>query len=105
MFPFKLSNYVFGMAGFSLKDFWLGNAIGIIPLCALNVYIGSLAGTLSELGTRERPLTTTELFAYSMGFFVLALGMLYLAFKARDALHLGNENSDSSAEVESNGGE
>jgi uncharacterized membrane protein YdjX (TVP38/TMEM64 family) len=86
MFPFKLSNYAFGMAGYSLKDFWFGTTIGIIPLCMFNVYIGSLAGALSELGSRERPLSTVEWAMYALGVCVLGFFLLYIGVKARDAL-------------------
>jgi uncharacterized membrane protein YdjX (TVP38/TMEM64 family) len=86
MFPYKLSNYAFGMAGYSLKDFWIGTTIGIIPLCAFNVYMGSLAGALSDIGIEGRRFTPVEWAAYIVGFLILAAGVTYLTVKVRKAL-------------------
>jgi uncharacterized membrane protein YdjX (TVP38/TMEM64 family) len=41
-FPFKLSNYFFGAAGFRYVDFICGTVIGTFPLCVTCVYAGSL---------------------------------------------------------------
>lgn len=45
-FPFKLSNYAFGLTRFRLQDFLIGTAIGTIPISATSVYAGSLAADL-----------------------------------------------------------
>ena len=86
MFPFKLSNYVFGMAGYSIKDFWLGTAIGILPITIFNVYMGSMAGALTELGAGNRPIGALQWAAYIIGFIVLCLGVIYLARIGRETL-------------------
>ncbi len=53
-FPFKLSNYFFGLTSISLKGFSLGNLAGVMPYMLVNIYIGSLAGDLTELVERDR---------------------------------------------------
>ena len=52
-FPFKLSNYFFGLMRFSLRDFIIGTLFGIIPITVFNVYLGSLAANLAMLTTRD----------------------------------------------------
>jgi uncharacterized membrane protein YdjX (TVP38/TMEM64 family) len=49
-FPFKLSNYAFGIMGFRVRDFLIGTGIGTIPISATNVYAGSLAADLAVMG-------------------------------------------------------
>lgn len=48
-FPFKLSNYAFGVMPFKLRDLALGTVLGCIPITALNVYAGSLAKNLATV--------------------------------------------------------
>lgn len=87
-FPFKLSNYVFGMAGYSIKDFCLGTAIGILPITILNVYIGSMAGTLTELGAGNQPTSLLQWAIYVSGFAILCIAIVYLAKIGRSTLNL-----------------
>lgn len=44
-FPFKLSNYAFGLTEISFRGFFLGTLLGVIPLSALNCYLGALAAS------------------------------------------------------------
>ncbi|WP_088892814.1 TVP38/TMEM64 family protein [Leptolyngbya ohadii] len=48
--PFNLLNYGLGITGVSLKDYVLGS-VGMIPGTVLYVYLGSIAGSLANLGT------------------------------------------------------
>lgn len=48
-FPFKLSNYAFGLMGVHVRDFIIGTAIGTIPISATNVYAGSLAADIASM--------------------------------------------------------
>ncbi|MCU0551375.1 MAG: TVP38/TMEM64 family protein [Leptolyngbya sp. Prado105] len=49
-FPFTLLNYAFGVTQVSLKDYSLA-CVGMIPGIVMYVYIGSIAGNLTTLGT------------------------------------------------------
>jgi uncharacterized membrane protein YdjX (TVP38/TMEM64 family) len=53
VFPFNLLNYAFGLTRVSLRDYVLASWIGMIPGTVMYVYLGSLAGSLTELGARE----------------------------------------------------
>ena len=54
-FPYKLSNYFFGLTAISFRAFFFANLLGVIPLTMLNVYIGAAAADLAELTEQERP--------------------------------------------------
>ena len=85
-FPFKLSNYVFGMTRISLRGFVGGTLIGEIPLSIHNVYLGSLAADLATLGQRPVERTAWEWAFYGAGLVLAVLSVLYLSLWARKAL-------------------
>lgn len=74
LFPFKLSNYFFGLTGISFRDFVTANTLGIIPISLTNVYLGSLAAELADLTKREPQ--PWEWMLYVAGAFA-AVGLLY----------------------------
>ncbi len=51
LFPFNLLNYAFGITQVSLKDYVLGS-VGMIPGTILYVYIGSLVGSVAQIGMK-----------------------------------------------------
>jgi uncharacterized membrane protein YdjX (TVP38/TMEM64 family) len=57
IFPFNLLNYAFGVTQVSIKDYLLGS-IGMIPGTIMYVYLGSLAGDLTALGTTNQHLSS-----------------------------------------------
>lgn len=85
-FPFKLSNYAFGLTGLSLRGFVGGTLIGEIPLSVHNVYLGSIAADLATLGRRETERTSLEWTLYGIGFAMAVVSVLYLSAWARRAL-------------------
>ena len=56
IFPFNLLNYAFGVTQVSLKDYILGS-VGMLPATILYVYLGSLAGDLTSISTKQ-PLSS-----------------------------------------------
>ncbi|MCB1671932.1 MAG: TVP38/TMEM64 family protein [Gammaproteobacteria bacterium] len=85
-FPGKLSNYFFGITGFSLKGFLFGTFFGLIPFSLHNVYLGSLAASLSNLNTREAPRSPLEWSIYLIGFLATVAAVWYLNQLARRSL-------------------
>lgn len=81
-FPFKLSNYFFGLTQFSLRDFLLGTFFGIMPITITNVYLGSLAANLAALGSRPAP----NWGIYGLGFCATVAVTLYFAHVAGKVL-------------------
>ena len=93
-FPFKLSNYFFGITDFNFRDFIVGTFLGIIPYSLLNVYIGSLASDLATIGQGERSRTTLEWIIYGLGFLAAVVAVFQLTRIARQALakHINSED-------------
>ena len=85
-FPFKASNYVFGLMNFRFRDFLGATFVGIIPWSVTNVYIGWLAGDLATASATDRARTPLEWGLYACGL-VIAVGFLvYLGRRAERAL-------------------
>jgi uncharacterized membrane protein YdjX (TVP38/TMEM64 family) len=85
-FPFKLSNYFFGLTPFSLRGFTGGTLLGIVPFSLHNVYLGSIAADIATLGTRNTDRTALEWGLYGAGFLVAVGVVIYLSRLARRAL-------------------
>lgn len=85
-FPFKLSNYLFGVSRFSLRDFVLGTLVGIIPFSLNNVYLGSIAADIATLGLRDLERTPLEWTVYGFGFLAAMVSLFYFNRLARTAL-------------------
>lgn len=86
-FPFKLSNYCFGVMSFRFRDFAWGTAIGVLPITVMNVYAGSMAGDLATMET----LTVQDalsLTVYAAGLAFLMLTVLVSAGFARKRLRI-----------------
>jgi uncharacterized membrane protein YdjX (TVP38/TMEM64 family) len=85
-FPFKLSNYFFGLTPFSLRDFVLGSFVGVIPFSLHNVYLGSIAADIATLGARRPDRSPFEWILYGAGFAATVAVLLYVNRLARRAL-------------------
>jgi len=86
LFPFKLSNYVFGLTPVSLKQFAAGTGLGIVPFSLHNAYLGSLAADIATLGATGDNRTPLQWFLYGAGFVALVLCLVYLGRYARKSL-------------------
>jgi uncharacterized membrane protein YdjX (TVP38/TMEM64 family) len=85
-FPFKLSNYFFGLTPFSLRGFTGGTFVGIIPFSLHNAYLGSVAADVATLGARQVGRTPLEWALYAAGFMATIVLVIYLNRLARRAL-------------------
>lgn len=94
LFPFKLSNYFFGLTPLRLRDFVLGNLIGIIPFSLNNVYLGSIASDLATMGGARAERTPLEWFFYIMGFVLAVVAVIGLTRMARRSLARKIEQED-----------
>ena len=75
-FPFKISNYFFGLTSFPFGGFVVGTCIGIVPYSLYSVYLGSIAASLADL-TVANSRTPTEWMFYGAGFVLTVLAMVY----------------------------
>lgn len=85
-FPFKLSNYFFGLTPFSLRGFVLGTFAGVIPFSLHNVYLGAIAADIATLGARSAERTPLQWTLYGAGFLATIALLVYLNRLARRAL-------------------
>jgi uncharacterized membrane protein YdjX (TVP38/TMEM64 family) len=85
-FPYKLSNYFFGLTQFSLRGFMGGTFVGIIPLSLHNVWLGSIAAGITVPGGHIAARTPFEWVLYGGGFLAIVGLVVYLNRLARRAL-------------------
>lgn len=81
-FPFKLSNYAFGISNVGLRDFILGTAPGIIPVAAFNIYLGSVSAHLSAAGASVSPHSTLEWVAIASGGIAILVMFIHVTRRA-----------------------
>ncbi|MBI9090510.1 MAG: TVP38/TMEM64 family protein [Desulfobacterium sp.] len=88
IFPFNLLNYGFGLTRVPLRDYVLASWIGMIPGTVMYVYIGSLAGSLAELGAKDsgRTRSLAEWGLYLLGFTATVAVTVVITRIARQAL-------------------
>jgi uncharacterized membrane protein YdjX (TVP38/TMEM64 family) len=89
IFPFNLLNYAFGLTRVSLRNYVLASWAGMIPGTVLYVYLGSLAGSLAELGARDggRARTPAEWALYAVGLIATVAVTFVITRIARRALN------------------
>ena len=89
VFPFNLLNYAFGLTSVSLRDYVLASWLGMLPGTVLYVYLGSLAGSLAELGPREsgRTRTPAEWVLFLVGLIATVAVTVVITRIARQALN------------------
>ncbi len=87
VFPFNLLNYALGLTRVRLRDYVVASFLGMLPGTALYVYLGSLAGSASELaGGRAKPAGTAMWALYGAGFLATVAVALLVTRTARRAL-------------------
>ncbi len=91
MFPFKFSNYAFGLTELSLGEFIFGNTVGIIPRAMATVYIGLLIGDIADLGKGRVERTPAEVVLMTGG---LIVGLLVLWISSRLAVRAFRHHLD-----------
>lgn len=85
-FPFKLSNYFFGLTRFSTRDFFVGTLFGIVPITTFNVYLGSLVADIAQLDADIVARSPLAWVFYGFGFVVTVIAVVYVSRHATRAL-------------------
>lgn len=86
LFPFPVTNYGFGVTQIKLGEYVVASWIGMLPAMVVLVYIGSLAGSLANLGASGRARTPLEWALYGVGLVMAILVTVYLTRVAKRAL-------------------
>jgi len=85
-FPFKLSNYMFGLAPISFRNYFVGTLVGLWPITLFNVYLGSIAADMVSLSDATRLRTPLQWTAVGAGFIVSVIAIVYLIKFAQKTL-------------------
>lgn len=85
-FPFKLSNYFFGLLPVTLRNYLLGTFLGLWPITLFNVYLGSLASDVLSTGAESQTRTSAQWIIYGFGFVLTVVAVVYLSRLARRTL-------------------
>lgn len=85
-FPFKLSNYFFGITNFSLTHYVIGTLIGIVPNTMFIVYLGSLTADIATLGRSHTTFTPAHWMSYGVGLVATIVTIVVITRRARQAL-------------------
>ena len=93
-FPFKLSNYAFGLTRVTLAQFTIGTALGILPIGAFNVYLGSVSADLSTLGASASPHTPGGWLTIVLGGLAIVATLLFVTRRAQTILRMPNNEED-----------
>jgi len=72
-FPFKLSNYLYGVTNVSAKNYVLGTFIGLWPISVFNAYVGTLAADIFSIGTANAPTAQAWLLSLLLLFALLLI--------------------------------
>lgn len=75
-FPFKLSNYFFGLTPLTWTSYVIGTFIGLWPITLFNVYLGSIATDLISLRAADTATTPFQWFLYCLGLMCTGVVML-----------------------------
>ena len=86
IFPFPVTNYGFGITRVSAREYVLASWIGMLPAMVVLVYIGSLAGSLANLGAGGRTRTPLEWTLYGAGLLMTVIVTIYITRVAKRAL-------------------
>jgi uncharacterized membrane protein YdjX (TVP38/TMEM64 family) len=98
LFPFKLSNYCFGVVPISLAQFAFGTLLGVIPLTITNVSVGALAANVDTLLEGNTQLGAGQYVVIALGIVCGIVTFLLVRKRARarfQALEQGETPSTS----------
>jgi uncharacterized membrane protein YdjX (TVP38/TMEM64 family) len=86
VFPFIPMNFVFGLTRIPFWQFFFATWIGILPICILFVYLGTLLGDIAALGTQPIAAGKTKWVVSAIGIGTTLVVTLFITRIARKAL-------------------
>ena len=75
-FPFKLSNYFFGLTPLTARSYLIGTFVGLWPITLFNVYLGSVASELIQLRAAGDTTSPWQWLLYGVGLAVTGIVMI-----------------------------
>jgi uncharacterized membrane protein YdjX (TVP38/TMEM64 family) len=95
LIPFNLLNYALSVTRVRLAAYVLASFIGMLPVTALYVYLGSLAPAAAELSTASRSGGGTRTILYVVGLLATVAVVVIVTRTARRALDVQLERTSS----------
>ena len=86
VFPFIPMNFIFGLTKIPFWQFFFATWFGIIPVCTLFVYLGTLLGDIAALGTQPIAAGKTKWIVSGIGIGTTLVVSLFITRIARKAL-------------------
>lgn len=86
VFPFIPMNFLFGLTPIPFWHFFFATWIGIIPLCLMFVYLGSLLSDIAALGTQPIAVGNTKWIVSGIGVITTIIVSIIITRIARKAL-------------------
>ena len=83
--PFNISNFVFGASAVQLRHFAVGT-IGMIPLVAFFVYLGTSVSDLHEVVNGQHKMSRTEIAVMVLGTLFALIGLVFTSVMVKSAL-------------------
>lgn len=84
-FPFNMLNYLYGVTGVPLRSYVLGTWLGMVPGTFLYVYLGSVAGSFSQLAGGQTPRSPATYVLLGVGLLAtLAVTILVTRLASRE---------------------
>ena len=83
--PFNLSNYVLGATSVRIRDFVIGT-LGLLPLVAFFVYIGTTVSDIEQVVSETRQMSTTEIVVLVLGTVVAIIGLIIVSLIVKKTL-------------------
>lgn len=81
-FPFKLSNYLFGLTPLSVYSYVKGTFLGLWPITLFNVYLGSVTTDLIALQSTDSADSHIQWLLYCLGFAFTGIIMIIAIHRA-----------------------
>ncbi len=86
VFPFTVLNYAFGLTRVRFRDYLLASWIGMLPGTVMYVYLGSLAGTLTDILSGRVESTPAQRVLFGVGLLATVVVTVLITRLARQAL-------------------
>jgi uncharacterized membrane protein YdjX (TVP38/TMEM64 family) len=86
VFPYNVLNYAYGITRISFWRYAFSSCLGMIPGTVMYVYLGSLAGTVAHVGSRQSNRPPIVWAFYGIGFLAALAVTIYVTRLAKKAM-------------------
>ena len=91
--PFNLLNYGLGLSAISLRQYAVASFVGMLPGCAMYVYLGSLVTNVADLGRPGDEMSSAQLLLYWGGLLATVIVTVVVSRAAKAELQAMQSHS------------